>query len=177
MFKTIIKQYPSGLHYLKMVWDTCPVCNRQRWIRVARQGSRCKNCANTLEGFQRGHNWKGGRYKNQGYIQVWLETNDFFFPMVTQAKSKWGGYVLEHRLVMAKHLGRCLLSWEIVHHKNGVRDDNRIENLQIFDDIRHKQITILENRIKKLEGRIITLEAENAKLHNEILWLYTGTIC
>jgi len=83
-----------------------------------------------------------------GYILLKLRPNDFFYSMADQK-----GYVFEHRLVVAKHLGRNLHRWEIVHHKNGVRDDNRRENLQLVTDDRHKQITLLENRIKHLENK------------------------
>lgn len=42
------------------------------------------------------------------------------------------GVILEHRHVMSESLGRPLLSSEEVHHRNGVRDDNRLDNLELW---------------------------------------------
>ena len=71
--------------------------------------------------------WRGGRYKENGYVKIYNPNH----PSIK------GNYVSEHRLVMEKELGRYLNSWEIIHHKNGIRDDNRIENLTIVSLKKH----------------------------------------
>lgn len=68
--------------------------------------------------------WKGGRFADKtGYILVRQPDHPF---------ANSGGYVREHRLVMEQHLGRNLSPDEVVHHVNGDRADNRIENLELY---------------------------------------------
>jgi hypothetical protein len=67
------------------------------------------------------------RTLSHGYCVVTLSLND---PLLCMARS--GRQVLEHRLVMARALGRPLTTDEIVHHRNGRRDDNRLENLELW---------------------------------------------
>lgn len=71
--------------------------------------------------------WKGGRIvTKEGYVWVQVQREDPLSVMRNNA-----GYVQEHRLVMARHLGRPLHPWETVHHKDEPKSDNRLENLQL----------------------------------------------
>ncbi|MCX5844307.1 MAG: HNH endonuclease signature motif containing protein [Deltaproteobacteria bacterium] len=67
--------------------------------------------------------WKGGKKRSHGYIYLTKKEHPF---------ADKRGMIFEHRLVIEKHLGRYLKPEEVVHHINGVLDDNRIENLMLF---------------------------------------------
>ncbi len=69
--------------------------------------------------------WKGGRYYRSGYVFIYKPDHPY---------CNNSGYVREHRLVMEKYLGRFLTPVEVCHHKNGIKDDNRIENLTLFEN-------------------------------------------
>jgi hypothetical protein len=71
--------------------------------------------------------WKGGVFRDaSGYVREWIPVDD---PLRVMADAS--GYVLQHRLVMARHLGRPLRQSETVHHINSDRQNNRPENLQL----------------------------------------------
>jgi hypothetical protein len=85
--------------------------------------------------------WKGGkRLTKFGYIEIYVPNHP---------NSNANGYVVEHRLIMEKHLGRYLEPYEIVHHKNEIKDDNRLENLQVVTHQEHSRIhfMIKEERV------------------------------
>jgi hypothetical protein len=68
---------------------------------------------------------EGNGHLNHGYFTVPVPRNQRY---LVGGAAKVG----EHRLVMALHLGRALQPDEVVHHKNGRRTDNRIENLELW---------------------------------------------
>ena len=112
------------------------------------------------------NNFKGGRYHiRSGYVTV-LSNGHPYADKVHR--------VYEHRLVMEKMIGRYLLPTEVVHHKNGVRDDNRPENLELCNQRENvvlqricsqcelrKEIRLLKLQIKML------LEANQIKMQED----------
>lgn len=126
----------------------------QRMIDLYRAGSSCEEISSALRipwsvvhrrlrangvelrpaGFRSGaehHAWNGGRTITPGgYVLLLLHPDDPFFVM-GQLKADGLRYVLEHRYVMAKKIGRPLRADETVHHKDGDKQNNTEDNLQL----------------------------------------------
>lgn len=148
-------------NHSKYIYKLCKSCGYERWVLLKDiDRPRCIKCIGDSHWYDKSPVWKGGRNKtSKGYITISLKPSDFYFPMADRKH-----LVREHRLVMAKSLGRCLESWEIVHHINHKRDDNRIENLRLVKDDDHIIDSIIKTRIKNMESRIKELEEENRLL-------------
>ena len=114
-----------------------------------------KGCYHNSRKGKRSTNWKGGRKKTGGYVEIYMP----YHPM-----SDVQGYVKEHRLVMEKHLGRALNTTEIVHHRNGIRDDNSPENLKVMTRGAHQSLHNKGRKVTKEHRRNIS-KAKKGKSH------------
>jgi len=115
---------------------TCEQC-REEYVISTYHAKASRFCTKTCAGLAhrglgtrrgpRSGRWKGGRSTRAGYTIIWAPDHHSI-PASSSRK-----YVAEHRLVMEEMLGRPLLPSEQVHHRNGVRDDNRPENLELWN--------------------------------------------
>lgn len=162
----------AGTQYL--TWLSCKKCKRERWVRKGyEENYTCVSCLSRKriynknlnafphldtckchrcrigKGYFVGKNnpmWKGGRKQmKSGYVYIYCDPNSEFNCM--KANGIGNNYVAEHRIVMAKYIGRPLTKNETVHHKNGIKDDNRIENLELWAN-KHQAGQRIEDSIK-----------------------------
>lgn len=143
----------------RIIWAACSMCGAERWTMLSlyrkQNGDvRCQSCVGKVAmasgrmrsaqhrldcsclrcrimrgELSRGSNpsWAGGRTSRGGYCAIKVFRDDPIYPMTDR-----DGYVLEHRAVMARALGRTLASYEHVHHINGIKTDNRLSNLELW---------------------------------------------
>lgn len=114
------------------------------WYRRRPDGPACVAQGCTSPAYSSGHcarhwsAWKkygdAGAIDRKRAIARKVDSNGYVLIRVPghPAATGGGGWVLEHRVVMERHLGRFLERFENIHHKNGVRDDNRPENLEMW---------------------------------------------
>ncbi len=95
------------------------------------------------------YQFKGRVGDGRGYIKIYKPDH----PYAVNKK------VLEHRLVMEKFLDRYLISNEIVHHINGIKNDNRLENLVLMTRSTHNGLHSLENKV--MLGRELSQVTKN----------------
>lgn len=141
-FHCYVGQYSVKYGMLTM---KCPLCGSEFTVRCKALlklrkfcSKRCagKNIRIVQDSLPRDHQpaWKGGKSNSREYVLIRTDPT----------KSGASAYKLEHRLVMEKHLGRSLSGTEVVHHKNGIKNDNRLENLVVIGASEHTLLHAVE---------------------------------
>lgn len=142
----------------------CSMCGELVWHQRKDLNRVCSKCQYKVRRTRSGEdhpNWKGGRYlRVDGCYAVQVPKDS---PYRSMAFDRWG-YALEHRLVVAKSIGRCLRIDEVVHHVNGDKGDNRIANSELLPGLAEHMPSIrLQIAVNKLEEKV-TQQAKEIRL-------------
>lgn len=135
--KLIIKLHKEGktLKEIKPIFN-CSVLPIRNWLKENNLNHPAKARLGVFSG-KNNPSWKGGRQtRKDGYIFIWTEQ----------------GMVLEHKAIMEKHIGRKLEENEVVHHKNRVKNDNRLDNLELMTYAEHITRHTLEDKISSFHS-------------------------
>lgn len=123
---------------VKAIYKNCKGCGKPFYCIQSRINT-AKFCSIScgLRG-ENNHNWKNGTLNWAGYKLIMVD----------------GKHVREHRYVLERYLKRKLSPDEEVHHKNGIKTDNRIENLEILSKGNHSKISYGNRKIDE-KGRLL----------------------
>lgn len=126
------------------MWVACLDCGKARWVALRKGIPVTKHCLSCSKKGERNAQWKGGQISDQGYIRIHQPKHH---------RATKAGYVQEHILVWEKTHNKPLPKGWVVHHYNGIRNDNRPSNLFGMASKKHSDyIPTLQKRIKELEA-------------------------
>lgn len=144
---------------------TCDWCGEPFQVRPSSPSRFCSwDCqveGKRTKALDREHNGRRVQLRNPGYIYVWEPDHPKAF--------MYDGWYPEHRLVVEKQIGRVLETEEIIHHKDGQKDNNAPDNLQLVTKTEHQELTkdqIVERR-RAMKAKLAAYEARFGPLSDD----------